>query len=96
MKTLPRGVRVFSCDSDSLSQEHVNLAMSHVNSLTRDTLGGKCAYDAFAEEFGEDGRKLLDALGLRRVPATRRNRQPGANRRKTTAQNLRLPLDFCV
>ncbi len=55
---------------DSLSQGHVNLAMSHINSLTRDTLGGKCAYDAFAEEFGEDGRKLLDALGLRRIPAS--------------------------
>ena len=55
---------------DALSQEHVNLAMSHINSLTRDTLDGRCAYDAFVDEFGEDGRKLLDALGLRRIPAS--------------------------
>ena len=55
---------------DSLRQEHVNLAMSHVNSLTRDTLGGKCAYDAFVEEFGNKGRAFLDALGIRRIPAS--------------------------
>lgn len=55
---------------DSLRQEHVNLAMSHVNSLTRDSLGGKCAYDAFVEEFGAEGRTFLDALGMRRIPAS--------------------------
>ena len=54
---------------DSLGQEHVNLAMPHVNSLTRDTLGGKCSYDAFVEEFGDEGRRLLGALGIRRIPA---------------------------
>ena len=43
--------------------------MSHVNSLTRDTLGGKCAYDSFVEEFGDEGRRFLDALGIRRIPA---------------------------
>ena len=55
---------------DSLRQEHVNLAMSHVNSPARDSLGGKCAYDAFVEEFGAEGRTLLDALGMRRIPAS--------------------------
>ena len=55
---------------DSLRQEHVNLAMSHVNSPARDSLGGKCAYDAFVEEFGAEGRTLLDALGTRRIPAS--------------------------
>ncbi len=54
---------------DSLRQEHVNLAVSHVNSLTRDTLGGKCSCDAFVEEFGDEGRRFLDALGIRRIPA---------------------------
>ena len=55
---------------DSLRQEHVNLAMSHVNSLSRDTLGGATAYDAFVEEFGTKGRMFLDALGIRRIPAS--------------------------
>ena len=55
---------------DSLRQEHVNLAMSHVNSLTRDTLGGGTAHDAFVEEFGNKGRAFLDALGIRRIPAS--------------------------
>ena len=54
---------------DSLRQGHVNLALSHVNSLTRDTLGGGTAYDAFVKEFGDEGRRFLDALGIRRIPA---------------------------
>ena len=44
--------------------------MSHVNSLTRDSLGGATAYDAFVEEFGVKGRMFLDALGIRRIPAS--------------------------
>ena len=55
---------------DSLRQEHVNLAMSHINSLTRDSLGGATAYDAFVKEFGARGRMFLDALGIRRIPAS--------------------------
>lgn len=64
--------RIFEKDApfDSLRQEHVSLAMSHVNSPARDSLGGKCAYDAFVEEFGAGGRTLLDALGMRRIPAS--------------------------
>ena len=55
---------------DSLRQEHVNLAMSHVDSLTRDTLGGGTAYDVFVEEFGDEGKRFLDRLGIRRIPAS--------------------------
>ena len=54
---------------DSIEQRHVNLAMSHINSLTRDTLDGRCAYDAFVEEFGEEGRLFLEKLGIVRIPA---------------------------
>lgn len=61
---------------NSLAQEHVNLAMSHVNSLVRESDGGKCAYDAFVEEFGEDGRRLLDALGIRRIPGSQVTMHP--------------------
>ena len=63
--------RIFEKDMpfDSIEQQHVNLAMSHINSLTRDTLDGKCAYDAFVEEFGEDGRPFLEKLGIVRIPA---------------------------
>ena len=52
---------------DSLEQPHVNLAMSHINSLTRDSLDGKCAYDAFVGEFGEEGRLFLEKLGIVRI-----------------------------
>ena len=63
MPGLPRGRlhielrRIFEkgMPFDSIEQQHVNLAMSHINSLT--------------EEFGEDGRLFLEKLGIVRIPA---------------------------
>ena len=43
--------------------------MSHLNSYPRESLGGKTPYDAFVEEFGEDGKAFLDKLGIVRIPA---------------------------
>lgn len=54
---------------DMLTQEGVNLTFSHLNSYPRMAKGGKAPYDLFVEEHGEDGRRFLDALGIRRVPA---------------------------
>ena len=53
---------------DALVQQDVDLAMSHVNSYTRDWLGGKSPYDAFVERHGERGKEFLDRLGIRRIP----------------------------
>ena len=47
-----------------LSQAHVNLMISHVNSFTRDAL-----YDRFTRMYGADGKAFLDRLGIVRVPA---------------------------
>ena len=52
-----------------LAQEQVNLVMSHLNSYPRESLGGKTPYDAFVEEFGDEGRAFLDRLGIVRIPA---------------------------
>ena len=52
-----------------LSQDGVSLAFSHLNSYPRETRGGKAPYDLFVAEHGDEGRRFLDALGIRRIPA---------------------------
>ena len=52
-----------------LDQDRINLVMSHLNSYPRESLGGKTPYDAFVEEFGEDGKAFLEKLGIVRIPA---------------------------
>ena len=54
---------------DSLTQEQVNLALSHVNSYTRGVLGNGTPYDEFVKEFGEEGKAFLGKLGVVRIPA---------------------------
>ena len=54
---------------DSLTQEQVNLALSHVNSYTRGVLGNGTPYDEFVKEFGEEGKAFLEKLGVVRIPA---------------------------
>jgi len=51
-----------------LDQEQVNLIMSHLNSYPRPSLGGRTPYDMFVEEFGDEGRRFLDRLGIVRIP----------------------------
>ena len=51
-----------------LSQEQVNLIMSHLNSYPRPSLGGRTPYDVFVEEFGDEGKRFLDRLGIVRIP----------------------------
>ena len=53
-----------------LSQEQVNLIMSHLNSYPRPSLGGRTPYDLFVEEFGDEGKRFLDRLGIVRIQET--------------------------
>ena len=64
-----RRILLHGVSFDTLTQDDVNLAASHVASYTRGVLDGKTPYDVFTEKFGEPGRKLLDALGIVRIPA---------------------------
>ena len=52
-----------------LSQDGVSLAFSHLNSYPRETRGGKAPYDLFVAEHGDEGRRFLDTLGIKRIPA---------------------------
>ena len=52
-----------------LTQEQVNLVISHIDSYPRESLGGRTPYDAFVEEFGDEGQEFLGKLGIVRIPA---------------------------
>jgi IS30 family transposase len=60
---LPRGTSF-----DSLSQVHVDTALSHINSYSRPALNDKTPFDLFAFTYGAD---LLTRLGIQRIPADR-------------------------
>ena len=49
---------------DPLTQEKINLTLSHLNSYPR-----KAPYDLFVEKYGEEGKAFLDKLGIVRIPA---------------------------
>lgn len=66
-KVLGKGLFSF----DLLVPADLALAMSHANSLPRRSLMGMCPVDAFLAAYGDDGRALLDALGVSRVDPSR-------------------------
>ena len=63
-RVMPKGASF-----DRLRQEHVDRAMSHVNSYPRLSLDGKTPYDEFVSFYGERGREFLERLNIRRVGA---------------------------
>lgn len=108
VKTLPRGIKLFYCDSycscqkphvernhrevrrvlehgtsfNALTQDDINLVISHVNSYTREWLGNKTPYDVFVERYGSNGEQFLKALGIKRIPGSQVTLDPmllGAN-----------------
>ena len=56
-----------------VTQEDMNVVMSHVNSLARASLGGRTPYEKFVERFGE---QPLKKLGIRSIPAKDVNLTP--------------------
>ena len=54
---------------NALDQDDVNVALSHVNSYTRASLGNSTPYDEFVRAYGHEGRRLLDRLGIVKIPA---------------------------
>ena len=53
---------------DRLTGRDCAVLMSHLNSEPRPSLGGMCAIDMLLAALGDDGRELLDALGVEKVP----------------------------
>ena len=43
--------------------------MSHLNSYPRPALNGMTPYEVFVEEFGEEGKRFLNKLGIVRIPS---------------------------
>lgn len=60
-RILPKGTSF-----DNLTQQDVNLMMSHINSYSRPTLGDITPIEAFESLYGSD---ILETLGIRRIPA---------------------------
>ena len=52
-----------------LDQNGVNLVISHLNSYPRESLDGRIPYDLFVEQYGEEGKKFLDELGIKKIPS---------------------------
>lgn len=73
---LPKGTSF-----DSLTQDDVNLMMSHVNSYSRPSLGDCAPIDLFRSCFGP---RLLEALGIRRIPSNEIVLKPGLLAKKTS------------
>lgn len=60
---LPKGTSF-----DGLTQAHIDMMLSHINSYSRPALNDKAPFDLFAFTYGGD---LLTQLGLQRIPADR-------------------------
>lgn len=63
-KILPKGRGV---SFDRLDARDCAALMSHLDSEPRPALGGMCAIDMLLAALGDDGRELLDALGIGKV-----------------------------
>lgn len=64
---LPKGsYYLLPTSFDDLTQEDVDLMMSHVNSYLRPALADKAPYDVFTQKFGTD---VADLFNIRRIPA---------------------------
>lgn len=55
-RIIPKGTSL-----DRFTQEHITLAMNHVNSYIRKNLGNKAPYKAFTEIYGDDFIKKMGA-----------------------------------
>lgn len=64
--TLIRDILPKGASFDQLTQEDINQVLSHVNSVKRQALNGKTAYELFAFTYGEE---LARALGVEKIPA---------------------------
>ncbi len=64
---LPKGDSYMEAVSfESLTQEKVDLILSHINSYVRESIDGQSPYDLFVNKFGE---RLARLLGITKIPA---------------------------
>ena len=58
---------------DNLSQDDINLMMSHINSYTRKKLNDKSPYDIFSTIYGYD---TLNKIGIKKINSNDVNLTP--------------------
>lgn len=73
-RVLPKGTRF-----DFLTQWDVNLIVNHINSMPRESIGGRTPYDVALETYGEE---LLKAFQLKRIDPDKVNLTPKLIRNK--------------
>ncbi|HGD3829174.1 TPA: IS30-like element ISSag9 family transposase, partial [Streptococcus agalactiae] len=64
--TLVRDILPKGTSFDNLTQEDINLALSHINSVKRQALNGKTAYELFSFTYGKD---IASILGIEEITA---------------------------
>ena len=67
-RVLPKGTSF-----DNLTQDDIDLMMSHINSYTRKKLGNQSAYRLFSSFYGE---KILTKIGIKEIPSSDINLTP--------------------
>ena len=65
----PQRILVKGTNFDLIDQDDVCMVLSHVNSYSRSSLDNSTPYDEFVKEYGYEGRKFLERLGIARIPA---------------------------
>ena len=64
-----RRILIKGTNFDLIDQDDVCLVLSHVNSYSRTSLDNSTPYDEFVKEYGYEGRRFLERLGVVKIPA---------------------------
>ena len=64
-----RRILIKGTNFDLIDQDGVCLVLSHVNSYSRASHGNSTPYDEFVKEYGYEGRRFLERLGVVKIPA---------------------------
>ena len=64
-----RRILIKGTNFDLIDQDYVSLVLSHVNSYSRASLDNSTPYDEFVKEYGYEGRRFLERLGVVNIHA---------------------------
>ena len=64
-----RRILIKGTNFDLIDQDDVCLVLSHVNSYSRASLDNSTPYDEFVKEYGYEGRRFLERLGVVKIHA---------------------------
>lgn len=76
---IPKGV-----DIGKFTQDDIDVLVNHINSYCRDSIGGKCPYDAFSFFYGSD---ITEKLGVRKIDPDDVTLKPSLLKKKAGSDN---------